>query len=77
MKKDLLSLSSYSKDEIIYILDLAEKIKKNPLNYHEKIKGKTLLMIFEKPSLRTRISFEVGMTQMGGHGIYYRKFLRV
>lgn len=71
MKKDLLSLSNWSKEEIIVVLDLAEKIKKNPLNYSEKMKGKTLLMIFEKPSLRTRVSFEVGMTQMGGHAIYY------
>lgn len=71
MEKDLLDLSSLTEKEIISILDLADKIKKNPKKYSKKLKGKTLLMIFAKPSLRTRLSFEVGMTQLGGHAIYY------
>ena len=71
MKKDLLDLSTLSREEIVSILDLADNIKKNPKNYSNKLLGKTLLMIFEKPSLRTRVSFEVGMTQLGGHAIYY------
>ncbi len=71
MKKDLLDLNSLSKEEIISLLDLADDIKKNPKNYSNKLQGKTLLMIFEKPSLRTRVSFEVGMTQLGGHAIYF------
>lgn len=71
MKKDLLSLAELNSEEVLSIIDLAEKIKKNPLNYAHKMVGKTLLMIFEKPSLRTRVSFEVGMAQMGGHAIYY------
>jgi ornithine carbamoyltransferase len=71
MNKDLLTLSTLTKEEFISILDLADDVKKNPQKYVKKLEGKTLLMIFEKPSLRTRISFEVGMTQLGGHAIYY------
>lgn len=71
MEKDLLDLSSLTEQDILSILDLADEIKKNPGDYSTKLKGKTLLMMFEKPSLRTRVSFEVGMTQMGGHAIYY------
>ncbi len=71
MKRDLLDLSSYSREEITTILDLAVSLKKNPATYAAALKDKTLLMIFEKPSLRTRVSFEVGMTQLGGHAIYY------
>jgi len=71
MKKDLLDLTSFNKEEILDIIHLADKIKHHPGHYSQKMKGKTLLMIFEKPSLRTRVSFEVGMTRMGGHAIYY------
>lgn len=71
MKKDLLDLSSLSKDDVIAILDLADNLKANPNAFSNKLKGKTLLMMFEKPSLRTRVSFEVGMTKLGGHAIYY------
>jgi ornithine carbamoyltransferase len=71
MEKDILDLSSLSEQDILAILDLADEVKKNPDKYAKSMKDKTLLMIFEKPSLRTRVSFEVGMTQMGGHAIYY------
>ena len=68
---DLLTLGNYSKDEILELVDLAEKIKKNPEKYENALRRKTLLMIFAKPSLRTHLSFDVGMYQMGGHAIYY------
>jgi ornithine carbamoyltransferase len=75
----LLDLTELSPDDLSSILDLASKIKgsmkNNPDEYRDrwsrKLEGKTLLMLFEKPSLRTRISFEVGMTQLGGHAIFY------
>lgn len=57
-------------DEIRAILDKAKEIKAEPKKYSEALKGKVLAMIFEKPSLRTRVTFEVGMFQMGGHAIY-------
>jgi len=69
--KDLLSLEDLKKEEILSFIELAEDIKANPENYRKAMEYRTLLMIFEKPSLRTRVSFETGMTQMGGHAIYY------
>ncbi|MFH1399891.1 MAG: ornithine carbamoyltransferase [Nanoarchaeota archaeon] len=71
MNKDLIDLTELAPSELIALLDLADDIKKNPFKYRDAMDRKTLLMIFEKPSLRTRVSFETGMTQMGGHGIYY------
>ncbi len=71
MVRHLLTLNDITDKEMEYILEKAEEIKKNPSKYKEAMKDKTLMMIFAKPSLRTRLSFEVGMTQMGGHGIYY------
>ncbi|MBK8270017.1 MAG: ornithine carbamoyltransferase [Planctomycetes bacterium] len=68
--KSLVSLAHLSPDELHLILDTAAKVKKNPREYSTKFAGKTLAMIFQKPSLRTRVSFEAGMTQMGGHAIY-------
>lgn len=69
--KNVLDLTVFNQKELIDILNLADDVKKNPEKYSEKMKNKTLLMIFEKPSLRTRLSFEAGMTQMGGHAIFY------
>jgi len=69
--KHLISLKDWSPEVIFEVLDLATKVKAAPGQYADVLKQKTLLMIFEKPSLRTRISFEAGMTQLGGHAIYY------
>jgi len=72
MVKHLLSMQDLSPNEIEAILDeaagLKEKLRKG--EPHELLQGKTLGMIFEKPSLRTRVTFETGMTQLGGHAIY-------
>ncbi len=67
----LISLKLWSPEQIREVLDLAKDVKENPAKFQDAMARKTLLMIFEKPSLRTRLSFEAGMTQMGGHGIYY------
>jgi ornithine carbamoyltransferase len=66
---DLISIHDLGRDEVQQILDLAVQVKKNPGYKSDALKGKTLAMIFEKPSLRTRVSFEAGMTQLGGHAI--------
>ncbi|KAJ4462199.1 ornithine transcarbamylase [Paratrimastix pyriformis] len=71
MPRHLTKISDLSKEEILRIIEGARNIKAHPLAYAERLKNKTLLMLFEKPSLRTRVSFEVGMTQMGGHAIFY------
>ncbi len=67
---DCVSIHDFEANEIEQILNLAEIMKANPDRYTDVLSGKTLIMIFEKPSLRTRVTFEVGMTQMGGHAIY-------
>ncbi|ETO21203.1 ornithine carbamoyltransferase family protein [Reticulomyxa filosa] len=69
--KHVLKISDLSQKELRDVLKFATVIKKNPKDYAASLKDKTLLMLFEKPSLRTRVSFETGMTQMGGHGIFY------
>ena len=70
--KDLLTLDELSDGEIKKIIYLAIKLKKNNRRGKDKplLKNKTLAMIFEKPSTRTRISFDTGMYQLGGHSIY-------
>lgn len=67
----LVSLKEWSPELIEEVLNLADDVKRQPARYAAVMAGKTLLMIFEKPSLRTRVSFETGATQMGGHAIYY------
>ncbi|OIN85360.1 MAG: ornithine carbamoyltransferase [Candidatus Aenigmarchaeota archaeon CG1_02_38_14] len=68
--RDMLSLKNYTKEELEYLIDLGIKIKKNPEKYYDVLKKKTLIMLFEKSSTRTRCSFEAGMAQMGGHAIF-------
>jgi ornithine carbamoyltransferase len=68
--KHLLSLKDYSKAEIDEIFDLAAQVKADPRAYGDALKGRSLAMIFQKPSTRTRVSFEVGMSQLGGIAMY-------
>jgi len=70
MKKDLLTINDLSSSEINDIFKLASELKRNRQTFGEPLKGKTLGLIFEKPSNRTRVSFEVGITELGGHAIY-------
>jgi ornithine carbamoyltransferase len=69
-QKHLLSLKDYSRAEIEEIYDLARKVKADKAAYRERLKGKSLGMIFQKPSTRTRVSFEVGMAQLGGIALF-------
>lgn len=68
--KHLRKLLDLTKQELIEIIDKAIEIKKNPKAYYAALANKTLIMLFEKPSTRTRVSFEAGMSQLGGHAIY-------
>ena len=72
MKKDLLKLLDLSKEDILKILNTADQLKFSQKHgiAHDKLKGKTLAMIFEKNSTRTRVSFETGMYQLGGHALF-------
>ncbi len=68
-KRDFISLRDLKAKEIGQLLSLAERLKKKR-SADESLKGKTLALIFEKPSNRTRVSFEVAMTHFGGHTVY-------
>jgi len=68
--KDFLSIKDFSPSEILYLLILARQIKTHPTTYCDSLKRETLAMIFEKPSLRTRVTFDVGIQQLGGFSIY-------
>jgi ornithine carbamoyltransferase len=68
--KDFISIRNFSPQQIRHFLHVACQIKANPSAYARALKGKTLAMIFEKPSLRTRVTFDVGMEELGGHPLY-------
>ena len=72
MKRDFLALHGYSKEELdrLFALTAELKTKQKQGIEHHLLKGKTLAMIFEKSSTRTRVSFEVGIFQLGGHGLF-------
>jgi ornithine carbamoyltransferase len=68
--KDFIEIHDYSADEVREIFEIARDMKASPEKYREALKGQTLAMIFEKSSTRTRVSFEVGMYQLGGHALF-------
>jgi ornithine carbamoyltransferase len=70
MKKDLISIKDLNEKEIERIFSLTDKLKKDKGRFNKLLSGKTLALIFQKPSNRTRVSFEVGMYQLGGNSIY-------
>jgi len=70
VNKDLISIQDLSVKEIESIFNLASKIKKNKSSFADKLKGRSVALIFQKPSNRTRVSFEVGIWQLGGNCIY-------
>lgn len=73
--RDFIEFTDYTKEEIEYLLELAIDIKKKQKNgeVYQPLKGKTIGLIFEKSSTRTRVSFEVGMFQLGGHALFLSK----
>jgi ornithine carbamoyltransferase len=75
--RDLLSINDLTADEAMLVLDVAARLKSGKFDDTQTLfaKGQTLVMLFEKPSLRTRVTFEAGMTQLGGHAIYYESRL--
>jgi ornithine carbamoyltransferase len=67
---DFLSIKDFTPQEIRRFLDVARRIKTIPEAFSASLRGKTLAMIFEKPSLRTRVTFDVGIQQLGGFSLY-------
>jgi ornithine carbamoyltransferase len=67
---DFLSLRDFTPAQAGHLLDLAADIKAHPKQFAEALEGQTLALIFEKPSLRTRVSFDVGIQQLGGFSVY-------
>ena len=68
--KDFIEIHDYTAGEVMQIFELARDIKARPKKFAGALEGQTLAMIFEKSSTRTRVSFEVGMFQMGGHALF-------
>jgi ornithine carbamoyltransferase len=68
--KDFLSLKEATREDIETLFKLAERMKRDPEAYYTKLKGKSLALLFQKPSIRTRVSFQVGMSQLGGDSVY-------
>lgn len=70
MKKDLLCIRDITRDDYYLLIETAVKIKADVSAYHHALQGRTIVLIFDKPSLRTRVTFEVAMCQFGGKSIY-------
>jgi ornithine carbamoyltransferase len=66
----LLTLKDWTPKQIEDVIEKSIEVKKNPIKYRTTLKDKSLAMIFQKTSTRTRVSFEVAMTQLGGHALY-------
>lgn len=70
MKRDFLKILDFTTEDINNTFDIAVQMKANPEKFANTLKGKTLALIFEKPSLRTRTSFDIGIQQLGGYSLY-------
>ena len=68
--KDFIEIHDYTADEVKQIFELARDMKAAPKKFRDALQGQTLAMIFEKSSTRTRVSFEAGMFQLGGHALF-------
>src|SRR5687768_16429673 len=72
MTRSFLSVDDLAPDELIGLLDQADAAKRDPSGWAHRLDGKQVAVIFEKPSTRTRVSFEVAITSMGGHPVILR-----
>ncbi len=70
MKKDLITLLDYTNDEVVSLINSADRLKKEKGKLRAELKGKSVALVFQKPSNRTRVSFAVGVHQLGGHALY-------
>jgi ornithine carbamoyltransferase len=70
MPSDFVALADFSTEQLRGLVKLAHDVKRNPRSYRDACEGLSLAMIFQKPSLRTRVSFQTGIYQLGGMGMY-------
>ena len=70
MKRDFLSIADWSGNELLRLLDLSKQMKTNPKKFATSLEGKSVALIFEKQSLRTHVTFEIGIKQLGAHTVY-------
>lgn len=70
MKQDLLTFSDWTPEAMQNLLSLAVEIKQSPASFANILAGKSIVALFEKPSLRTRVSFDIGINKLGGHMVY-------
>jgi len=66
----LLTLKDLSQEQLLGLLALAKKIKQSPSDYNQALAGKSIVTLYEKPSLRTRVTFDIGIAKLGGHSVY-------
>ena len=66
----LINFKELTSQQLNALVDLGIEVKHNPGKYRKALEGKSLALIFQKTSTRTRVSFEVAMTQLGGHALY-------
>jgi ornithine carbamoyltransferase len=69
MGKDLLSITDYKSEELLDLVKFTDEVKRNPGKFKKALEEKKIVMIFEKPSTRTRVSFEAAILELGGHAI--------
>jgi ornithine carbamoyltransferase len=69
MVRNFLSIDDVSSEELAYLFDLSEKVKASPGDYAGRLSGLAVAMVFEKPSTRTRVSFDVGIASLGAHPV--------
>jgi ornithine carbamoyltransferase len=69
-KRDFLSIQDCSGDDLRQLLEISRRVKEYPANYTQTLQGRSIAMIFEKQSLRTHVTFDVGIYQLGAHPVY-------
>ncbi len=74
MKKDFLTIEDVSRKDVLQIFQVAKELKEMPFSLSHVLEKKTIIMLFEKPSTRTRLSFQVGISQLGGNPVYVDSF---
>ena len=68
--RHLLNTTEFSRDEVLQMIDLGRQMKKEPEKFNRRLAGKSVVTLFEKQSLRTRVTFDIGVTRLGGHAVY-------